>query len=151
MASMDTRLFVPPRALNDPSVPAETVSGRYTGADADVGAHAVDHPIVRSCSLPVDAELAAVWMSSESKRRPESSRSMFENFSVQRHVFGELPVHDRADRRSVVFNHQTARLTVTVSETEPISSEKFCSSLSWTWSSNSLMAISLKPGLWIIK
>ena len=48
---------------------------------------------------------------------------------------------------SVVLMFTSLAFTVTLSDTDPISSAKFCSNLSWTNSWNSLMAISLKPSL----
>src|SRR5207247_6359583 len=104
-----------------------------------VRAHAVNHPVIRVRSLPVDAELASVLRSAGRKHHSGCELNQrLKAPAIHRQVFCKLPVHDGAhggglsvDQRSPAFHSESAVLisgvppsTVTVSEMGPTGSVK---------------------------
>src|SRR5258708_1862720 len=65
----------------------------------DVGANAVHHPVVGTGALPIDAELPPIVRTA--CRKNYAGREVDQSLkasAVQRQIFRELTIHDRADR-----------------------------------------------------
>ena len=98
MASIETRLLVPPEAVSAGRRPAGSLREAWITGDAEIGADAIHGEVVRIGALSIHAELSLVVESGGSQDHTRRKHNqVLETPAIQGKIFDEGAVDDRAD------------------------------------------------------